>query len=210
MGILNRKKEFDYFGNFCEVGEIASQAADYLYGALLSFDKESIGTYTEIMHQYENDADLKKHILCRSLAHEFMPPIEREDISQLSQELDNIVDAVEDVIRKIYIFNIESIRDQAVEFTKLIADACKLFDKLLKEFSNFKKSKEIHHYVVEINTIENAGDKLHAESVRRLFLEDITPSEQLAWTMIFESLEISIDACENAADLIESIIIKNT
>ncbi len=210
MGILNRKKEFDYFGNFCEVGEIASQAADYLYEALLSFDPESIGTYTEIMHKYENDADLKKHVLCRSLAHEFMPPIEREDISQLSQELDNIVDSVEDVIRKIYIFNIKEIRDQAVEFTKLVADACKLFDKLLKEFSNFKKSKEIHNYVVEINTIENVGDKLHAESVRRLFLEDITPGEQLAWTMIFESLEISIDACENAADLIESIIIKNT
>ncbi len=210
MSILNRKKEFDYFGNFCEVGEIAGQAAEYLYEALVLFDPESISTYAEIMHKYENDADLKKHILCQSLAHEFMPPIEREDISQLSQELDNIVDSVEDVIRKIYMFNIKEIRDQAVEFAKLVADACRLFNKLLAEFSNFKKSKEIHKYVVEINTLENAGDKLHAESVRRLFLEDITPGEQLAWTMIFESLEISIDACENAADLIDSIITKNT
>lgn len=210
MGMLNRKKEFDYFGNFCEVGEIATQAADYLYQALLLFDPESIESYTEIMHRYENDADLKKHILCRSLAHEFMPPIEREDISQLSQGLDNIVDSVEDVIRKIYMFNIKEIREEALEFSKLIADACRSFNEFLREFSNFKKSKEIHRYVVEINTLENAGDKLHAESMRRLFLEDMNPSEQLAWTMIFESLEISIDACESAADLIESIVTKNT
>ena len=210
MGILNRNREFDYFGNFCEVGEIASQAAGYLYEALQSFDQNSIVTYSEIMHQYENDADLKKHILCQSLAHEFMPPIEREDISLLSQELDNIVDSVEDVIRKIYMLNIKEIREEAIEFTKLIANACDVFDKLLHEFPNFKKSKEIHDYIVEINTIENAGDKLHAESVRRLFLEDIKPNEQLAWTLIFESLEISIDACETAADLIDSIITKNT
>lgn len=153
---------------------------------------------------------MKKHILCRSLAHEFMPPIEREDISLLSQELDNIVDSVEDVIRKIYMFNIQEIREQAVDFSKLIADACKVFCELLREFANFKKSKELHNYVVEINTIENTADKLHAESIRRLFLENIAPNEQLAWTMIFESLEISIDACETAADLIDNIITKNT
>ncbi len=210
MGMLRRKKEFDYFGNFCEVGKIADQAADYLHEALRTFDKNQLGNYTEIMHRYENDADLKKHVLCRSLAHEFMPPIEREDISLLSQELDNIVDSVEDVMQKIYMFNITKIRPQATEFSKLIADACKVFNQLLEEFSNFKKSKEIHGYVVEINTIENAGDRLHAESVRSLFVEDIAPGEQLAWTMIFESLENSIDACENAADLIDSIITKNT
>ena len=210
MSVLKRKREFDYFGNFCEVGEIASQAADYLYEALQSFDQNSIITYSEIMHQYENDADMKKHILFRSLAHEFMPPIEREDLSQLSQELDNIVDSVEDVIRKVYMINIKEIRGQAIEFSKLVAEACSLFNQLLREFSNFKKSKEIHKYVIEINTLENVGDRLHAESIKQLFQEDIVPGEQLAWTMIFESLEISIDACENAADLIDSIITKNT
>ena len=210
MSVLKRKREFDYFGNFCEVGEIASQAADYLYEALQSFDQNSIITYSEIMHQYENDADMKKHILFRSLAHEFMPPIEREDLSQLSQELDNIVDSVEDVIRKVYMFNIKEIRGQAIEFSKLVAEACSLFNQLLREFSNFKKSKEIHKYVIEINTLENVGDRLHAESIKQLFQEDIVPGEQLAWTMIFESLEISMDACENAADLIDSIITKNT
>ena len=139
-----------------------------------------------------------------------MPPIEREDISQLAQELDNIVDSVEDVIRKIYMFNISEIRYQAIQFAKIIADACNLFSKLLLEFPNFKKSKELHNYVVEINTLENQCDRLHAESIRHLFQEDIAPGEQLAWTMIYESLEISIDACESAADLIENIITKNT
>ncbi len=210
MSILKKKREFDYFANFCEVGEIACASARYLYMILQTFNPDEINKYMEKMHGYENDADLKKHLLCQSLAHEFMPPIEREDISLLAQELDNIVDSIEDVIRKIYMFNISEINYQAIHFSKLILEACVVFNKLLIEFSNFKKSKDLHNYVVEINTLENQCDSLHAESIRHLFMGNTVHSEQLAWTMIYESLEISIDACENAADLIDNIITKNT
>ena len=92
------------------------------------------------MHQLEHAADSKRHELGNQLAREFMPPIEREDISTLSQQLDNVVDSVEDIIRKIYMFNIDEMRSEALEFSKLILDTCAVFYKLLQEFSNFKKS----------------------------------------------------------------------
>jgi predicted phosphate transport protein (TIGR00153 family) len=210
MALRKGRKEFNYFEGFCEVGKIASEAADYLKKTMKTFDAEKIHTYADAMHKFENDADAQRHELCSNLAHEFMPPIEREDISLLSQELDNIVDSVEDVMRKMYMFNIREIRSEAIEFAELASEICEVFYKLLKEFPNFKKSKTIRDYIIEINTLENKGDKLHAKSIRRLFKEVISPSDQLGWTMIFESLEKSIDACEGAADIIDGIITKNT
>ncbi len=211
MGNLKiRTKEFNYFECFCEVAKIADDSASYLNQAILDFDVSRIPEHAENMHKLENAADIKKHELTKKLAHEFITPIEREDIATLSQQLDNIVDTVEDVMRRIYMFNVTALRPEAIEFSQLIARSCTMFSKLMDEFPNFKKSKTINDLIIEINTLENKGDKLHADSLRRLFLEPAAPDERLVWMMIFDSLESSLDACENAADLIESIIMKNT
>lgn len=210
MGLLNGKKDYDYFDSFCQVGQIASQSANYLKQVVEAFHYQDVSTYVDDMHVLENSADAKRHELCNHLAKEFMPPIEREDISLLSQELDNIVDSVEEVIRKIYMFNIQEVRFEIIEFTKLVANCCDVFHKLLCEFPNFKKSKTIHNYIVEINTLENKGDKLYADSIHRLFCEKVDTLNALSWTVIFDALENSLDACENAADIIDDIITKNT
>jgi uncharacterized protein Yka (UPF0111/DUF47 family) len=208
--MLGKKKEYNYFECFCEVGKIANEAASYLNQVMECFEVARIPEHVENMHKLENAADMIKHELTSHLAHEFITPIEREDISALSAELDNVVDTVEDVMRRIYMFNVKSLRPEAVEFTSLIARSCATFSKLLAEFPNFKKSKTINELIIEINTLENKGDKLHADSLRKLFGEPASADERLVWMMIFESLENSLDACENAADLIESIIMKNT
>lgn len=203
-------KEYNYFESFCQVGKTSANAAVFLNETLNNFNSENINEYADKMHCFENEADAKRHELCKKLAYEFMPPIEREDISVLSQELDNIVDSVEDVMRKIYMLNIKTIRSEALEFSLLIMQSCNLFEKLLTEFANFKKSKTIHDYIIEINTLENKGDKLHSDTMRRLFTEEISATEQLSWTMIFQTMEDSLDVCETAADIIDSIITKNT
>lgn len=208
---FGKKKGFDYFECFGEVAVIAKNSADYLYGALSSFDFSKVKEYAAEMHEHENNADAKKHELNAHLLHEFMPPIDREDITLLAQELDNMVDQIEDVMRRIYMFNISSIRHEAIEFAGLIVDACETFGKLSGELPNFKKSKTIRESIIGINTIENKGDKLHSDSVRRLFTdEEASPADKLAWTMIFESLENTLDSCEHAADVIDNIITKNT
>ena len=210
MSFMRHKQEYDYFDSFCQVGKLASDSAEYLHGAITSFEVDKINTYVEEMHQLEHAADSKRHELGNQLAREFMPPIEREDISTLSQQLDNVVDSVEDIIRKIYMFNIDEMRSEALEFSKLLLDTCAVFYKLLQEFSNFKKSKMIQQYIIEINTLENKGDKLHTDSIRRLFTDTVSPHALLAWTVIFDAMENALDACENAADIIDSTITKNT
>lgn len=210
MSILKHNKEYDYFACFCKVGEVADQAATYLAGAVTNFNISEVDVYAEDMRKMENAADIMKHELCDRLAHEFMPPIDREDISALSEKLDDIVDSVEDVMRKMYMFNISEVRGEAVEFVRLVTESCSVLKLMLADFSNFKKSKSIRQNIIEINTIENKGDKLHAESIRRLFSENCPPTEQLAWTKIFDSFETALDACEDAADYVDNIITKNT
>lgn len=207
--MAKNNRDYNYFESFYQVGIIAKESAEYLKNALKDYDRTKIDEFAQSMHLMENNADAKKHELCNHLAHEFIPPIEREDISALAQCLDNVVDSVEDVMRRLHMFNIKVIRKEAYDFAALISFSCNTLTKLLGEFSNFKKSKVLHDYVVEINTIENKGDKLHADSILRLYSDGTPATEQLSWTMIFEAMENSLDASENCADLIESIITKN-
>ncbi|MEG1640453.1 MAG: DUF47 family protein [Ruthenibacterium sp.] len=210
MGLFNRDAEYDYFGGFLTCAHSASAAATYLNAALTGFDAAQVPRHMEAMHKIENDADSQKHEITNKLAHEFMTPIEREDISALSRELDNVVDAVEDVIRRIYMFNVTSLRAETLEFTSLIVACCLKMEKVVEEFRNFKKSKIIKDMIIEVNTLESEGDRLHAAALHRLFTEENDPKTLLVWMTLFEALEECLDTSENVADVIESVIMKNT
>ncbi|MEG0768384.1 MAG: DUF47 family protein [Ruthenibacterium sp.] len=210
MGFGKQKEEYDYFGGFLVCAHAGSTAAQYLHSALSDFSVALLPQHVKEMHSIENDADSDKHEMTSRLAHEFITPIEREDIAALSQQLDNIVDSVEDVIRRIYMFNVSALRTETLAFTELIVSCCSAVEKLVEEFRFFKKSKTIHHSIIAVNTLESEGDKLHADAMRRLFTEETDTRTLLVWMTIFESLENCLDACEDAADIIESVIMKNT
>lgn len=210
MSLWNEREEYDYFAGFVRCAHFASAAATYLHSVLSGFDAKKLPAQVEAMHKIENDADSEKHVMMGKLAHEFMTPIEREDIAALSQELDNVVDSVEDVARRMYMFNVTELREETLQFTQLIVECCNKLELMVKEFRNFKKSKTIPQLLIEVNTLESQGDHLHAEALRRLFTEAADTRTQLVWMTLFEAMEECLDACENAADLIESVIMKNT
>jgi len=81
----------------------------------------------------------------------------------------------------------------------------------LKEFHNFKKSKIIGDRIIEINRLEEVGDKLYLDAVRGVFLdESLTPRQVTAWNSVFGYMEDVCDACEDVADVVEGVIMKNT
>ncbi|MEG2634336.1 MAG: DUF47 family protein, partial [Oscillospiraceae bacterium] len=178
---LKAKDEFNYFDCFLQIAQSATSSAHYLNDAFMNFDVTSVSSHVEAMHKIENDADTLKHELTRRLARDFITPIELEDIAALAQELDNIVDAIEDVMRRVYMFNVPTLRKEAIDFTDLIVRCCEAFEKVVCEFRNFKKSKTMSSYIIEVNTLESTGDKLHAESIRRLFTENAEPKTMLIW-----------------------------
>ena len=210
MGLFTKKDEYNYFECFLNFARAASKSAKCLDETFNRFDVAIVPERVAEMHEIENDADNLKHEMMSRLAHEFIPPIELEDIAALGGELDNVIDAIEDVIRRIYMFDVRELRDEALEFTELIVRCCEVFEEVVTEFADFKKSKTIHERIIQVNTLESDGDRVHERALRRLFTEGADTRTLLVWMNLFESLESCLDAIENAADVIESVVMKNT
>lgn len=100
-------------------------------------------------------------------------------------------------------------RQDALEVAYLIQKCCNELRKALVEFPNFRKSKTLHQYIVEVNRLEEEGDNIYVEATRRLYISDMDPVNVMAWTHVFHILEKACDACEDVTDVIEGVMMKN-
>ncbi|GAA6292206.1 DUF47 family protein [Enterocloster asparagiformis] len=207
---MAKKSDNYYFENFIQCVECGCQAAMMLEENLANFDVNRLSENLDELHKIEHDADKKKHEMMGVLVKAFITPIEREDIILLSQCIDEVTDQIEDVLIRIYINNVHTIRPEALQFTKVIIRCCKVLKEIMEEFANFKKSKTLHGLIIEINALEEEGDRLFIDSMRRLHTEVADPLEIIAWREIYNFLEKCCDACEHVADAVESVIMKNT
>ena len=206
---MARKKETDYFHMFVEAIEHSCAAAAMLKDIVADYKADEKGI--QQIHAIEHDGDRVYHKLVDALNKAFITPIEREDIMKLAQSMDNLTDSIEDIAVRLHMFNITSIRSEAVEFVDLILSCCNMIKQTLVEFKNFKKSNAINGYIIEINRFEEVGDEIYHRAVRRLFEECADqPLEVLKWREAFENMENCCDACEDVADVIEGVIMKNT
>ncbi len=209
--MFKKKKDYDYFDFFISSAETACEAANNLNKSLREFDRANITALVDSMHEIENRADHTKHDAMNRLIHEFITPIEREDISALAHQLDNVVDAVDDVMLRLDMFGITEILPSAFEFSELIIKATNSLLEVMKEFKVSRTSKSINEGIVAVNSYESEGDKLHAECIRALYAdENISAKKLLAWNTIFDELEACLDVCENCTDIIETVIMKNS
>ena len=207
---MAKKSDSFYFGNFYACADCAYQAAHLLERVMRDFDPLLIREKLDDMHKVEHAADEKKHEVLDALVKAFITPIEREDIIELGQEIDNVTDSIEDVLMGVYMYNILSIRPEAIDFVDVIVQCCNGLKKTMEDFQNFRKSTTLHDSVVEINRLEEVGDRLYTEAVRNLYVNCKDPVEILAWTKIFDRMESCCDACEHVANVVESVMMKNS
>lgn len=199
-----------YFENFASCTNIAKKAANYLVECLENYDVNSIEQMLENMHEIEHSADIKKHEMREALAKAFVTPVDREDLDMLSQQLDDVVDLIEEVLQKFYICDIKTIDPPAVDFAKNIVRSCDILCEIMNEFENFKKSKKIHPLIVELNDVEEECDKLYLNSMRALTKNAADALVTISWSKIYESLEACADACEHVSECVGSVVMKNT
>jgi len=163
------------------------------------------------MHKIEHEADIEKHNLMQKLAKEFITPIEREDIILLLQQIDNVTDFVEDVVRKMFMYNVSSVRYEALEFASIIRECCTESRDALRELPGFQKSNtRLKEAIIKVNDFEEAGDRLYCAAIRRLYTEHAEPLERITWTNMFDWLEACCDACEDVMESVEMVIMKNS
>ncbi|HOP91985.1 MAG TPA: DUF47 family protein [Acetivibrio thermocellus] len=207
---MARKKDSYYFDTFVELVNYSCQAANLLNQIMNNFKAEELPEKMKEMHDIEHSGDQARHVMIRKLAKEFITPIEREDIMALADAIDNVTDAIEDVVMRMYMYNITSIRPQAVKITEIIVKCCNSLKTALGEFINFRKSQNLHQFIIEVNQLEEEGDRLFTEATRDLYCNCNDFREVAAWDTTFHYLEKCCDACEDVADAIENVIMKNS
>lgn len=207
---MAKKSDSFYYDNFSACATYAFEAASMLDSIMRDFDPEKISEAIEHMHAIEQAADEKKHEMGEALITAFITPIEREDIDALSHGLDSVVDHIEGVLHRIYFDNIQEMREDALAMTKNVMRACQEMQELVKELPQFKKSKTLHKHVVSINDIEEESDMLYITAMRELHAGETDPLQVIAWRDVYTFLEYCADSCEHVAELVETIVMKNS
>lgn len=162
------------------------------------------------MHDIEHEADEIHHDILTRLSAEFITPIDQEDILSLIQIIDDVTDALDEVVLECYMFHINDLPSGVPEFSNIVCRCVKALHEAIKELKNFKKSKILRSLLVDINTIEGEADTAYAELIYSLFSEESETKKLVGNKAICESLEECCDLCEHAADIIYQIILKNT
>ncbi|WP_265446222.1 DUF47 domain-containing protein [Acetivibrio straminisolvens] len=207
---MARKKDSYYFDTFVELVDYSCQAANLLNQIMNNYKAEELPEKMKEMHAIEHSGDEARHIMVKKLAKEFITPIEREDIMALTDAIDNVTDSIEDVVMRMYMYNVKSIRPQAIKMTEIIVKCCNSLKTALSEFINFRKSPDLHQLIIEVNQLEEEGDRLFTEATRDLYCNCNDCKEIAGWDMTFHYLEKCCDACEDVADAIENVIMKNS
>lgn len=207
---MKKKAAYDYFKSFIEYADCALRAARFLKETMSNFDPETFSKRQDEMHAIEHEADHINHRTIDRLAKDFIPPLEPEDIAAISREFDDVVDALDDIMRLIGMFNVRSLRAEVSELCDLAVECALSLGELVKEFRHFKKSDKIQEKLIQINSLESRGDSLHYQAVQRLFVENGGALETMIWKEIFDDFEGYYDECEDVGDLIKNVVLKNS
>lgn len=199
-----------YFENFSECSVLAKKAAAYLVECLENYDINNIKKMLEEMHAFEHSADMKKHEMNEMLAKAFVTPVDREDLDMMSQQLDTVLDLIEEVLQKLYIYNIKTIEPDAINYAKHLVRACDILCEIMTEFENFKKSKKLRSLIVAVNDVEEECDKLYLTVMHELTKKSTDILATISWYKIYDCFEACSDACEHVSECVGSIVMKNT
>jgi uncharacterized protein Yka (UPF0111/DUF47 family) len=160
-------KEPDYFEMFVKGVGHALEAAKMLK-ALLD-DGKVTQERVSAVKKIENDADTHMHILCERLNTAFITPIDRDDIYRIAKETDDITDSIERVANDLWVMHVDRITGDMRLMGQYVVDACEMLVQLMSEIKNHKRSNKLYEYTVEINRIEELGDKCYKNAIYALF-----------------------------------------
>jgi len=198
-------REREFFDLFEEAGGNIQRAAALLEEMLRDYpDRSELARDILICEQ---EGDRITHDIIQRLNQTFVTPIDREDIYALASALDDVVDFTEEVADYLGLYKIEAPMVQAQQLSAVLHQAGRQIADVLPRLRGFKDTS---HYTVEINRLENDGDRIVREAVASLFDNGIDPMVVIRWKDIFERLESAIDATEHVANIIEGIALKNS
>ena len=198
---------FDSFVAQCKFScEIAKRTGELLHDYKYDEVKDNLIE----LHGIEHAADQVQHDITEHLIKEFITPLEREDIVLMAQELDNLTDAIEDIMITCYEYDLRKVDDVMLSYIDLIEKSLSLLLDLLTRFSNFKKDSSLGPIIVEINKHEETGDRIFREGMHNLFVNENDPKVLFAMKEVYACLESVMDDIEDLANTVGMVVMKNS
>jgi len=161
------------------------------------------------LRDLEHECDITTHEIMDKLNRTFVTPIDREDIHQLAKELDDVVDIIQAVSERLLLYNITKTTEDLLELAKTLEEAVANVSKAVTAIRELNRPRRILDYCIEINRLENRGDRTSERAIGSLFDTSKDPMEVLKWKEIYDSTEQAIDKCEDIANIIEGIVVKH-
>ena len=197
-------REREFFDLFEEAGANIVRAAELLERMLDRWPDH--GELARDVVVCEQEGDRITHDIIQRLNSTFVTPIDREDIYALASAMDDVVDFIEEVADFLALYRIEAPMEQSQQLARILHEASRQIAQAVPRLRTFR---DIRHFTVEINRLENEGDRVVRQALASLFERGIDPMLVIRWKDIFERLEDAIDACETTANILEGIVIKN-
>ena len=177
----------------------------------------------DLMESYQNVsekvAEIKRleevgdhiiHEIMRNLHRTFVTPLDREDIALLGERLDDVVDSIEEASRYMLEYQIQQPTSATRELASIILQASVVLQQAMAKL-HFRgsKLKNILPDSVEVNRLENEADHVKSKAMAQLFIDDLPAIEVMKWRDIYTMLEEATDRCEDAANVLEGVVLKN-
>jgi hypothetical protein len=197
-------KEEDFFVLFRRQAALVREGCDQLHEMMEKFD--DLEARAKRLKDVEHQADLVTHELFERLNRTFITPLEREDIHDLASGLDDVLDAAEAIGSRLVMFGIQRPTPEALQMTAILA-RCGV--QIEKSVDRLKDLKNLMGFTIEINRLENEADTISRQVVADLFSGRHDVIDVLRWKEIIGRLEDAADRCEDVANTIESIVLKN-
>lgn len=187
------------------------QSATLLLGARalreLAENFDDVEAKAHRIKEIESDGDQITHDLIDSLNRTFITPFDREDIHALASALDDVLDNIEGVASRFALFRVRELTPETRELILIIERACVAIHEAVKCLRN---RKEVQKNLVEINKLENDADMISRDMTAKLFETAADFRELIKWKELYGRLEATTDDCEDVANIIEGIFVKNT
>ena len=201
-------KDRVFYSLFEEVATTLVQMGDVFKNALQQSDLSQRDQMLRTLEDYEHKNDETTHRLFIELGRNFITPLDREDIHYLATSLDDIADYIWGAAKRIVNFQIDDQYNTLPAFAEIISKSINAINTSVYGMRNMKDLRAITAACVLVNSLENDADDLLDSTMMKLFSSNITAVELIKQKDIYQMLETVTDKCEDAANVIESIIIK--
>lgn len=202
------KKEMKFFKLF-------NQLADNMVASAKFFnDLSSSGNFNEdtvaAMQRIEHEGDILIREVAVMLNKTFITPFDREDILELSNAIDNVVDSIHAITKRMRLYRLTKPDATLKQFAVLIEQSALSLSDALKSLEFTKNYPRVQIYCSDVNNFENLGDQLRDTSIGELFDAHTDPIHVIKWKEIYETAENTLNICEHVSKTIYSITVKNS